>query len=169
MLYEMVAVVAGRPGAGKTTLAPFIASALDWPLVTRDGIKEAMLQELGMEMAADRGLALRATEAFFEEVLRLASLGDVVAEAAFQHGVWASRLAPIMEVAEVRVVLCEVPADVASSRWEERGRRDPLFTAMHPDLPFADYESPELGVPTLLVDTTDGYRPSLAEIVAFLR
>lgn len=169
MLYAMVAVVTGRPGAGKSTLAPLIASALVWPLVTRDGIKEAMLQELGMDMAGDRGLALHATETFFAEVLRLAGLGDVVAEAAFQHGVWASRLAPVMEVAEVRVVLCEVPAEIARSRWEERGRRDPMFAAMHPDLPVEDYETPALDVPTLRVDTSDDYRPSLDDIVAFLR
>jgi len=169
MLYVMVAVVTGRPGAGKSTLAPLIASALGRPLVTRDGIKEAMLKELGMDMAGDRGLALRATEAFFTEVLRIASLGDVVAEAAFQHGVWASRLAPVMEVAEVRVVLCEVPAELARSRWEERARRDPVFAAMHPDLPAEEYETPALDVPTLRVDTSDGYKPGLAEVAAFLR
>ena len=76
MLYAMVAVVTGRPGAGKSTLASLLASALGRPLVTRDGIKEAMLQELGMDMAGDRGLALHATETFFAEVLRLATGGE---------------------------------------------------------------------------------------------
>jgi hypothetical protein len=35
------------------------------------------------------------------------------------------------------------------------------------ELSIGEYEPPRLDVPILYVDTTDGYKPSLEEIVAF--
>ena len=62
-----------------------------------------------------------------------------------------------------------MPASVALARCAERAQRDPVFAALHPDLPVEVYEAPELGVPLLRVSTLDGYEPGLAEIAAFLR
>ncbi|MEX2536852.1 MAG: AAA family ATPase [Trueperaceae bacterium] len=212
----------GRPGSGKTTLAPLLSSELAWPLVSRDKIKEAMLETLGIGVpvplplheveglaasgsghpdpdprkglgvgvfvqqshphplplpppgAQGEGVNARATDAFFAQVSRLAHQGSsLVAEAAFQHKVWAPRLALLAEVADVRVVVCEVPPDIAWSRRQERAGLDPHFAARHPDPPGhlgerEPYDPPSLPLPTLRVSTLEGYAPGLAEIVAFL-
>lgn len=41
--------IAGRPGSGKTTLAPKLAEALRVPLISRDRIKEGRLVTLAQE------------------------------------------------------------------------------------------------------------------------
>jgi len=144
-------VVAGRPGAGKTTLAHALARAVRCPAVCRDEIKEGLVCTAG----GDGGdLQLRATDAFFEALALLLGRGvTVVAEAAFQHGVWAPRLEPLLAAARVRIVLCEVDLELARARG-----RAPV-----------SYDPPRLDVPTLRVDTSDGYRPAFDAIVEFAR
>jgi predicted kinase len=146
-------VVAGRPGAGKTTLAHALARAVRCPAVCRDEIKEGLVCTAGAGEAGG-DLQLRATDAFFEALALLLGRGvTVVAEAAFQHGVWAPRLEPLLAVARARIVLCEVDADLARARGRAPGSYDP----------------PRLEVPTVRVDTSDGYRPAFDAIVAFAR
>jgi len=143
-------VVAGRPGAGKTTLAHALARAARCPAVCRDEIKEGLVCTGG----DGEDLQLRATDAFFDVLALLLGRGvTLVAEAAFQHGVWASRLEPLLAVARVCVVLCEVDAELARARGRAPGSYDP----------------PRLEVPLLRVDTSDGYRPAFDAIVAFAR
>lgn len=166
----LVAIVTGRPGSGKATLAGRLTSELRCPLVSRDQIKEGMLRTMGIERADDRGVVDRVFETFFSEIaLLVRSEVSVVAEAAFQHKVWAPRLGPLCEIADVRIVVCQVSAEIAAQRREQRSRQDPLFDKFHPGAVDKDYAAPDLDVPTLLVDTTEGYSPTLVEIVAFLR
>ena len=40
-------IVAGPPAAGKARLAAAVADALDLPVVSKDGIKEALMDHLG--------------------------------------------------------------------------------------------------------------------------
>ncbi len=168
-------VVAGPPGAGKTTLAHALARAVRCPAVSRDEIKEGLVRTAddGGEPGAE--LQRHATDAFFDALALLLGRGvTVVAEAAFQHKVWAPRLEPLRAIARVRVVLCELDAERAHARRVARGLGDPERAWFHPELagrerPAGDYDPPRLEVPTLRVDTSDGYRPAFEAIVEFAR
>ncbi len=171
----LLAVVTGRPGSGKSTLAVELATELRCPLVSRDRLKEGALKTLGLDKAADPDLAQRICDLFFSEIeLQLRAGVSLVAEAAFQHRVWAPRLEPLFALADVRIVVCQVSPELAWERMTGRARRDPLWSRYNP-LPESHrgaeepYEPPRLSVPTLTVNTTKDYLPPIEEIVAFLR
>jgi hypothetical protein len=88
--------------------------------------------------------------------------------------VWAPRLEPLLAVARVRIVLCEVDPELARARQVARGLGDPVRARIHPqraarDQATGSYDPPRLDVPTLRVDTSDGYRPAFDTIVEFAR
>jgi predicted kinase len=99
-----------------------------------------------------------------------------VAEAAFQDRVWRPRLEPLLPVAAVRVVHCAADPEAAFERVVRRHASDGARRA-HPDPAAAGREAyarrlrafdrVRLGVPSIEVDTTSGYRPGLADIIAF--
>jgi predicted kinase len=175
ILRPALIVVTGPPGAGKTTLARALSRAVRCPLVSRDEIKEGLVCTHGEAGEPSAGLQRQATDAFFEALALLLGRGvTVVAEAAFQHGVWAPRLEPLREFARVRVVLCEVGAERALARRAAREREDPGRARFHPEAmgleqASASYAPPRLDVPMLRVDTSDGYSPGFDTVVEFAR
>lgn len=159
-------MVTDRPGSGKSTLAAKLAEALHLPLVSRDAIKEGM---------SPAGSNAQATDALFETIRALTSQGQsLIAEAAFQDHVWRARLNELGAGIDLRIILCEVPAEVAWNRVQERIQRDPDWLERH-RFPEGHrgaeepYTPPQLGVPTLTVDTTEGYVPHWDAILAFAR
>ena len=174
-------VVAGRPGSGKTSLAHSLARAVRCPAICRDEIKEGFVNTTGQVGEPGDAIAWHVYEAFFDTVkLLLGHRITVVAEAAFQHKAWAPKLEPLREIARIRIVLCAVDPELARWRHIQRGLADPARERFHHDrpvqaaregraLPLDDYDPPHLDVPTLTVDTTDGYRPALEAIVSFAR
>ena len=176
-------VVAGRPGSGKTTLTHALARAIRCPAVGRDQIKEGLVQSLADAANAARMDAAQrhANDVFFRTVELLLGHGvTLVAEAAFLHAVWAPRLGPLLAIAPTRIIVCSVDAELAWQRHVARGLADPERERFHPDralvaaregspLPLAPFDPPRLEVPTLVVDTTNGYRPELERIIAFAR
>ena len=83
-----------------------------------------------------------------------------------------------MNAARVSIVVCTVDRDLARSRFIERGLADPARERFHGDnaahaakdgveLRVMQYEPPKMDLPTLTVDTTDGYNPTLDQIVSF--
>ena len=175
-------IVSGPPGAGKTTLAHRLAQAIGCPAVCRDEIKEGLLHahDGGFEPGVGDALTQRALPLFFDVVrLLLAAKVTVVAEAAFQDPLWRRGLEPLSGLAQVRVVHCTVAADVSFARAVERDAEDAARRAAHGVSAallglegwrerVAAFERLSLAVPSLEVDTTDGYEPDLREIVAFV-
>jgi predicted kinase len=155
-------VVSGPPGAGKTTLAHDLARAVGCPAICRDEIREGLVHA----GTPDPDLTLT-YRIFTGTVTALIRAGvTVVAEAAFQDHRWRPVLTPLLADASLRVIRCTVEPAVARARI---ARRSAPARAAHPGTPVeADAWAPiMLAVPTLVVDTTDGYSPAFPEIVAF--
>jgi predicted kinase len=167
-------VVSGPAGSGKTTLAHAIAAAVGCPAICRDEIKEGMVHASrgdATPFVARTGdeLTARTLPVFFTVLEVLLEAGvTTVAEAAFQDHVWRPRLEPLLNSAHLRIVNCTVDADVATRRVRQRARDNPLRRAHADHEPRTSFNRISLAAPSLEVDTTDGYRPGLDQIVAFV-
>ena len=160
-------VVTGRPGSGKTTLARALAQSIRCPAILRDELKEGLLNTAG---PTDEDVAGAVCQTFFDTIeLLLSRRITLIAEAAFQHKLWAPRLEPLRGSAHIRIIICTIPPDLAAARREERHRADPDREKFHPPVVGQEYDPPHLDVPTLSVDTSAGYEPKLESIAAFAR
>ena len=165
-------VVTGRPGSGKTTLAKKLGERARLPVISRDEIKEGYVRTMGVPHAQLPEGNQAATDMFFRTVEALLDGGvSLIAEAAFQHRLWSARLEKLKAKAGIRIIVC-LPGDdrTAYSRYLQRRERDSLRAYFHGDAgegrDMPPYDPPKLDAPTFYVDTTDGYAPSLDELVA---
>jgi predicted kinase len=149
----MLIVVSGAPGTGKSTLAHRLAREIGCPVISRDEIRA------GIVHAGTPDDDLRHTyRTFVATVTSLVEAGvTVIAEAAFQDGLWR----PLLDLGPMRIIRCVADPDVAKDRVVVR--------AAHPGAPLGVREwrpivSP---APTLRVETTVGYSPTFPEIVDF--
>lgn len=174
-------VVSGPPGTGKTTLAHQLAQGLGCPAIVRDEIKQGMvLAAAGSDPAGNDGLNLPTLSAFFDTLtVLLKARVTVVAEAAFQDRVWRPNLEPLSDVADIRIIRCTVPAAIAHERVARRAAGN-AHRAAHGDRALLEaiaagrhsndsFVSISLDVPTMTVDTSDGYDPGLPDLIAFAK
>ncbi len=167
-------LVTGPPGAGKTTLACALATAIGCPVVSRDAIKEGLVAaEPGFAATTDDVLTARAYQVFFAVLeLLLGAEATVVAEAAFGHQRWEQGLGPLTDLADLRVIRCQLSDAEARSRMQRRLDVSPTRAA-HADrehlLSPPNFEPVALAAPTLDVQTRAGYQPALESVVAFCR
>jgi predicted kinase len=176
----MLVVVTGRPAAGKTTLAHTLARAIRCPVISRDEIKEGYINAIkgSKELYSDPDGHVYTT--FFETIEFLLSKHiTLIAEAAFQHKVWTPKLEPLRKIARIRLIYCTVDPQLAMSRFIERSTMDIERVQFHADLTshaskeiienlINNYEPPHIDVPMITVDTSDGYTPTLEDILSFI-
>lgn len=173
-------IVTGRPGAGKTTFAKEFARAAFLPVVSRDELKEGYVHTQGRphkELPAEANRIV--TDLFFDTIGFLLDGGiSLVAEAAFQHPVWSARLTPLLDKARTHVMICSPGGDgrAALDRFLQRGLQDGRREYFHGDKGVAmarqgmepavsPYEELRLDVPTWRIDTSQGYRPGIDQLI----
>ena len=181
MKKPLLVVVTGCPGSGKTTLAHTLARKVGCPAICRDEIKEGFVNTMESShesLGKDVNQGIYTT--FFEILgFFLSKQITLVAEAAFQHNLWASPLERFSQTAQIKIVVCTVDPHLARMRFIQRGLSDPNRLRFHGDwgvraaqkgieLPLGNYEPPLLPIPTLKVDTSDQYCPNLDDIESFL-
>jgi len=178
-----VILVSGMPASGKSTLAEQLAAALGIPCFTKDGIKELLYDaeevpanELDEETSERLG-AQAITVLYYIAQRALDAGGSVLLEANFRSELARTQIEPFRSQARVLQVACQVPMERIVERFEERqegDERHPVHTEVDDvdqlveDLVVKDY-GPIHGIPTLVVDTSEGLDPPLAEIVRFCR
>jgi predicted kinase len=112
----MIVLVNGLPASGKSTLALALGSVLDWPVVSKDVIKDALRDHFG---ASTRDESRRLGRAAIDIMYRLARSMPV----ALLDSVFDGRLAPA-DLARLHrpwlEVYCDVPLEVARSRFHKR-------------------------------------------------
>ncbi len=167
-------VVSGPAGSGKTTLAHRLAAAVGCPALCRDELKEGMAAATPdfVPFTSDP-LTLRTYDLFFTTIRLFLEHGVThVAEAAFQHSLWARGLEPLRSLAELRIVRCHVDPEVARIRAEQRGREQPSRAAHDDAGHFAIdrfFEPLTLDAPTLDVNTSNADPIDIEAVVTFVR
>jgi predicted kinase len=179
MARPRLVLVSGTPATGKTTLAHEIGRMFPCPVVARDEIKEGMVHARGIGAPGWGDPIAGDAFALFYRIVSEYIRGDcsVVAEAAFFKDQPAA-VVELLRYADAGIVHCQVDLATATERYAHRASVDPVRWMSHPDaelviamqagtFPWARYEPMDIGVPVLTVDTTDGYDPPIAEILAF--
>ena len=179
----LLVIVNGAPASGKTTLARRLANALRLPLLERDGLKEVLADHLEVaDLAQSEALTRAAVGVFYslaDELLR-AKVGMVL-DQAYRRGQAEEQLRPLLAACQAVMVHCVVPPEENVRRFIARFERGERHRA-HFDgeriarvrsgalrIDWRQSEPLELAVPTLHVDTLDGYKPSFEETVAFIK
>jgi predicted kinase len=172
-------IISGAPGSGKTTLARRLAFDLRLPLLARDELKEALADAMGaprdVPASMRLGAGAYATLYLVAQQLLEARIG-VILESNFRRGVSETELQALLAWSDAGLIHCTATPEVVQRRYAERhdrGERHPAHldadraAALADDLAAGRFEPLDLPIPTLMVDTTDGWRPSYEEVRDF--
>ena len=165
-------IISGRPGSGKSTLAHLLAREIRCPLISRDELKEGYVNTIKTEHSKiPNEKNVQIYNIFFGVIeMLLDNQVSLIAESAFQNKLWYPKYEILKHKSDIKLIICKIENDLANNRHAERKAIDPLREYYHGDAGRENsvYEPPQLPVPVLEVDTTDGYKPDLAEIKLFI-
>lgn len=177
----VLVIVTGSPASGKSTLSHLLSTELNYPLLSRDEMKEGYINTLGITHSdLSEKTAWHIYETFFMTINLLISRSiSVIIEAAFQHKLWEPKIKSIMNHAEIKIIICKVPPDLARERFNTRRMSNPDREKYHGDRLqdltgsgediFTYYEAIKMPIPTLEVETINQYNPGVATILEFIK
>lgn len=170
-------IIAGPPGAGKTSLAAPLARRLGYALLGKDTIKERLADAFGAS-AADhsRSLGLGAILVLYDVARELLQNGQpVVIESTFYRGIAEADLAPLIAISDAVMIHVTADEDVLLSRYQRRAgsaERHPVHTGtdrvdeLRRNLASGATRPPDVSIPIIEIDTT--YGPLDVEEIAFM-
>jgi len=175
MIRPRLLIVTGSPAAGKTTLTTKLASELELPVLSKDLVKESLFDSVGAEsLAASQRLGRAAYGVVFAVAHELLGSGvSLILEAPFIRGVSDADIEALIDISTAAFVVCTPRPEIVVDRYRRRAINRARYRGhmdqVRPEMVRPpSFEEPDLGVPRLRVDTSDGYQPSLPEIVSWL-
>jgi predicted kinase len=178
----LLMVVTGSPASGKTTFAHILADKIHCPLLSRDELKEGLINTLNLaHTQLDKSVDLHVYDTFFETIDLLISKGiSIIVEAAFQDKLWRPKLLNLLDKAEIKIIICKTQFDLIKKRFTNRLSNNPDREKFHGAQSLhlskeqftsltENYEPVNIDAATLHVDTTENYNPDIEEVIKFIR
>ncbi len=171
----LVVIVGGAPGTGKTTLAPALANVLELPLLSKDLIKESLMDSFGVtDIDMSQRIGLAGWRLLYQVAGWLLDAGvGFVIEGNFEVARAEGALGRIAHRSRAVQINCQCADSLSQERYERRAtaadRHPGHMDAARGPRPASDFGPLDLGIPMLVVDTTDDYHPALTDILAFVR
>lgn len=172
----LLVYVSGAPGSGKTTLAKLLAEQLYIPHVSSDLIHGGVALSTPRH---DRVQTLK--DIFVPTMIDMSQKGiSIVADQVLQKGVSEvdiiDKLRPYATIVNIHT-MCTNPIERYIDRVEssnlpsviERQKHLLQLATRHKDNLDVTSQPLELSLPVLVVNTDDGYSPSLDEVLRFIR
>lgn len=178
----LLLVVTGTPASGKTTLAHMLAGKINCPLISRDELKEGLVNTLNLaHTQLEKSVDMHVYDTFFETInLLISKQISIIAEAAFQHKLWKPKLLELSGRADIKIIICSCSIDLVKNRFANRllhnadreryhGDQSVAASKEQVDALIENYQPIQMNVPTLQVDTSDNYNPGIDAIISFIK
>lgn len=180
MTLPLLIVVSGSSASGKSSLAVDLAKEMRLPLISRDDIKESIMDVFPVRNLEESHVAGSAAFlAMYRMIDRMLEAGvGAVVESTFTRGRAEDDLAKYMSDCRMIQVNCKADAPVIKARLAERiqtdsrhpGHQDHVaYVEIEDALLRGDFDALDLNAPLIQVNSNEGLDPDLDEIVRQIR